>query len=97
MKVYTYNGTKVRLQVEEYRSNGSLAVAMYTVDGELYDIITTNLMHPMQSNDMAFIDANNHPGIGKWLQQRGLALPMYYSARSGFCEYPLYTFFSDKF
>ena len=97
MKYYTYNGTKVRLEKQEYRSNGTLAVAMYTRDGELYDVITTNLMNGMQSDSMAFLDTNNHPQIGEWLQRRGLALPMYYTARSGFCEFPLYTVFTSKF
>lgn len=91
MKYYTYNGTKVRLSKEEYRSNGTVALAMYTKDGELYDVITVNLMDGMQSDCMAYLDENNHPGIGNWLQKRGLAMPMYYTRRSGFCEYPLYT------
>lgn len=97
MKYYTYNGTKVRLQADEYRNNGSLAVAMYTKDNELYDIITTNLMHRMQSDSMAFVDENNHSGIGDWLVKNGIALPMGYSAQSGFCSYPLYTIFTSRF
>ena len=91
MKYYTYSGTKVRLSKEEYRNNGTLAVAMYTQNGELYDVITVNLKDRMQSDSMAYLDVNNHPGIGSWLQRRGLALPMYYTQRSGFVEYPLYT------
>ena len=91
MKYYTYNGTKVRLKKQEYRSNGTVAVAMYTKDGELYDVITVNLMDGMQSDSMAYLDVNNHPCIGSWLQRRGLAMPMYYTHRSGFVEYPLYT------
>ena len=43
MKYYTYNGTKVRLSKEEYRINGTLAVAMYTQNGELYDVINRQL------------------------------------------------------
>ena len=55
MKYYDYNGTKVRLQREEYM-NGTLAVALYTEDGELYDVITTNLNDSIQSDSMAFLD-----------------------------------------
>ena len=91
MKYYTYKGTKIRLEKQEYRSNGTLAVAMYSQNGELYDVITVNLQDRMQSDTMVYLDVKNHPGIGRWLQRRGLALPMYYTHRSGFVEYPLYT------
>lgn len=97
MKYYNYNGTQVRLAKEEYRSNGTLAVAMYTRKGDLYDIITVNLQDPMQSDSMAYLDTNNHPGIDKWMEEQGLALPMYVTTRSGFCEYPLYTICTSKF
>lgn len=97
MKLYNYHGKKVYLQKEEYRSNGTLAVAMHTEDGELYDVITTNLQDPMQSDSMAFTDENNHPGVGQWLVKKGLALPMYVNRRSGFCTYPLYTIFTSMF
>ena len=43
MKTYDYNGTKVFLQKEEYRNNGTLAVLMFKEDGELYGCITVNL------------------------------------------------------
>ncbi len=97
MKYYTYNGTKVRLQADEYRNNGTLAVSMYTQDGNLYDVITVNLNDMLQSKDMAYLDTNNHGKIGKWLEKKGLALPMGVTARSGFCCYPLYTIFTSMF
>lgn len=97
MKYYTYHGTKVRLAKEEYRSNGTLAVAMYTQKNDLYDVITVNLQDMMQSDSMAYLDINNHPGIDKWLEKRGLALPMYVTTRSGYCKYPLYTIFTSMF
>ena len=97
MKLYDYNGIQVYLKEEQYQNGGTLAVAMYTKDNELYDIITVNLMHRMQSDDMAFLDENNHAGVGKWLEKNGIALPMGYSVQSGFCSYPLYTIFTSKF
>lgn len=97
MKYYNYNGTKVRLQKEEYRNNGTLAVSMYTEDGELYDVITTNLNDMMQSDSMAFVDENNNNGIGAWLVENSLAYPMAYHRQSGFCTYVLYTFFTKSF
>ena len=97
MKLFTYKGTKVYLQAEQYAKGGTLAVAMYKQDGELFNVITTNLMDPMQSDSMAYLDENNCTGIGKWLERRGLAFPMYVSTRSGFCTYPLYTIFTSLF
>lgn len=97
MKYFNYNGTKVRLQAEQYMNSGTLAVAMYTQDNELYDVITTNLMDRMQSDSIAFLDENNHTGIGKWLEKNKLALPINVTRRSGFCTYPLYTIFTSKF
>lgn len=97
MKLYTYKGTKVYLKEEEYRNGGTLAVAMYSQDGDLYDVITTNLMDPIQSKSLAYLDENNHPGIGKWMERRGLAIPMYVNTQSGFCVYPLYTIFTSQF
>ena len=66
---------------------------LHTPDDESYAVITVNLMHPLQSDDMAFLDENNLPGIGKWIKENGLGLPMYVRAASGFCIYPLYTLF----
>ena len=97
MKYYNYKGTKVRLQAEEYRSNGSIAVAMYTKDGNLYDVITVNLCDGLQSDSMAYLDTNNHTGIDKWLEKHNLAIPMYVTRRSGFCAYPLYTIVTSNF
>lgn len=97
MNLFNYKGKKVYLKQELYSHGDTLAVAMYTKYGELYDVITTNLMHPMQSDSMAFVDENNHTGIGEWLEKNMLATPMHYHAQSGFCTYPLYTIFTSRF
>ena len=97
MKLYNYNGTRVFLKEEQYRNGGTLAVAMYTKSDELYGLITVNMMHPMQSDSMAFLDENNYEGIGDWLVKNGIGLPMYYSVQSGFCSCPLYTIFTSRF
>ena len=93
MKTYNYKGKKVYLQKEEYRNNGTLAVLMYTEDGDLYGNVTVNLNHPMQSDSLAFLDENNLPGIGKWLESKNLGISMGVNAHSGFCTYPLYMLF----
>lgn len=92
MKQYKYKGKPVSLRTDTYRNNGTLAVVMEHEDGET-DVITTNLNSPFQSDSMAFLDENNHPGIGKWIQKNGLGLPMGVQEPSGFCKYPLYTLF----
>ena len=90
MKTFTYKGQRVFLQKEEYRNNGTLASLMFTEDGELFSNVTVNLNHPLQSDDMAFLDENNLPGIGKWLEKNHLAIHMGVKVNSGFCLYPLY-------
>ena len=38
------------------------------------------------------INENNLPGIGAWLKKNGIASPLGYKQRSGFCQYELYSF-----
>ena len=45
---------------------------MNELDGEEYAVVTVNLNHPMQSDSMAFLDENNYPGIGKWIEENHL-------------------------
>ena len=42
--------------------------------------------------NVQFIDENNLPGIGDWLEKNGIAQPTGLKARSGWCEYPAYAF-----
>jgi len=93
---YTYMGDKVTLQKDEYRNNGTLAVSMNDKDGELYGVLTVNLNHPMQSESMAFLDENNMPGIGKWIERHKLGVFTGVKASSGFCVYPLYSIVTDN-
>lgn len=89
MKTYIYNGTEVSLRKDSYR-NGTVALVMETLDGELFDVATVNLNNPMQSDDLAFLDENNLPGIGEWIEENGIGFHTGLLARSGFCVYPLY-------
>lgn len=93
MKTLKFNNREVKLDFTTYCNNGKLAVQMVTVpDEELYGTITVNLNSPIQSDTLAFIDENNLPGIGQWLQEHGIAYPLGYRQRSGFCTYELYEF-----
>ena len=92
MRTYDYKGTKVTVEKGEYR-NGTVALMLNETDGELYAVATVNLCHPLQSESMAFLDENNLPGIGKWIEKNHLGMRMGVFAASGFCSYPLYTLF----
>ena len=70
-----------------------MALIMNELNGEAYAVVTVNLNHPMQSDSMAFLDENNYPGIGKWIEKNHLGMQMGVIAASGFCRYPLYTLF----
>lgn len=96
-RIYKYNGQEVYLEKDSYRNDGTLAVSMHLPDGELFDVITVNLRNAIQSDSMAFLDINNYPDIGKFIERNKLGAPMYINMRSGFCTYPLYTIFTDKF
>lgn len=89
-KFYNYDGCPVFLETAEYQNNNSLAVIMFSAEGELYDDVTVNLNHPMQSKRMAFLDENNMPGIGQWIEKNKLGSFTGVKACYGFCVYPLY-------
>jgi hypothetical protein len=93
MKTYVYKGHEVSVEKTEYSNNGTVALLLNDAEGELYAVATVNLCHPLQSDSMAFLDENNLPGIGKWIEDNHLGMSMGYLASSGFCRYPLYTLF----
>ena len=84
----------VMLVFDAYKSNGTLAVSLYTADcGELYDVITVNLPESSSlPNGVQFVDVNNHPTIPEWLVRNGVADQYPATARSGYCEYPAFRF-----
>lgn len=93
-KHYKLNGEMVSLFKTTY-VDGTLAVVIIDSEGETYGVATVNLKSCLQSSSLAFVDENNLPGIGQWLTENGVAQPMNYYERSGFCMYPLYTFLLD--
>lgn len=97
MNTYTYHRKKVNLVTREYASNKALAIAMCNMKGEVLDVISVNIPDGMANDSMTYLDTNNYPDIGEWMEKNGLAIPMYYEARSGFCIYPLYTILTSKF
>jgi len=91
---FKYRGRNVTISVEEYRSNKTLALMLHYDDGET-EVISVNLQDPIQSSSLAYLDTNNQPGIEDFIQKNGLGLPMGITTQSGFCQYPLYTIFTD--
>jgi len=93
MKTYSYKNRKVYIKYTTYANNGCLAVQMFTAsDNEPYAVITVNLCSLMQDESFAFVDENNLPGIGKWLEANEIAIPTGFIETSGFCRYQLYAF-----
>ena len=90
--------SKVVIAFGTYQRGGRLSASLYrcTEDGsftDLYDVITVNFVESqLLPVGAQFIDENNHPGIGKWLEKNGIARPLDIWIRSGFCRYPAYEF-----
>ena len=91
------------LCVDSYANNGRLYMGLLTFDKEMeywepWCDITVNI--PMTAltdrENCAFVDINNDPTIGEFLEQNELAVPTGRSARSGWVTYPEYRFDMDK-
>lgn len=60
---------------------------------EPYGTVTVNLPESgMLPYNVQFVDENNLPGIGAWLQKNGIAKPAGYLCPSGYCLYEAYSF-----
>jgi len=82
----------VNVQYESYNTNGTLAVLLCG-DEDFEEVITTNLPESILLPEMVqFVDINNFPEIGEWLEKNGVAIPVGICVRSGFCQYPAYSF-----
>ena len=89
-KKLTYHDREVKVSVESYQNNGTLALILVYDNGDS-DVITVNLNSIFQSKSMAFLDTNNYPDIETWIRKNNLGLAMNLTEKSGFCEYPLYS------
>lgn len=93
----TYN---VSLKQSTYTYNGRLAVMLVSWEndgGELlpcpFSDLTVNLPDAQVSDEACgFVDTNNLPYIGKFLEENNLARPTSRFAASGYCRYPEYRF-----
>lgn len=78
------------LMERRYR-DGSLAIEMLMPDGEPYGLLTKSLpgAQPLDGS-CVFLDENNFPSIGQWLESYGLGEPTNRACECGFCVYPEY-------
>lgn len=91
------NEYHIRLDYTSYRNNGTLALQMMDRIGpdeeEPFAVATVNLPESSRlAVNEQFVDTNNVPGIAEWLTCTGVATPTGRTARSGFCEYPVFAF-----
>ncbi len=95
------NGTEFEVVIKygTYQRGGRLSVSFYCCakDGlffDLFDVVTVNFVESQLLPARAqFVDVNNHPGIGRWLEENHIAKPLDIFIVSGFCRYPAYVFF----
>ena len=60
---------------------------------EPFGIVTVNLFESsLLPYNVQFVDENNLPGIGAWLQKNNIASPTGYHCPSGYCLYEAYAF-----
>ena len=92
---------EVKCSFASYRNNGALAMQLTCrPDGcpeqgfcVPYGIATVNLPESeLLPYNVQFIDENNLPGLGQWLEQNGIAYPTGISMPSGYCMYEAYDF-----
>lgn len=91
-KSYHFQGRKYAVLKGRYANNNTLAVLLFSEDGDFYCDLTKNLCNPMQSDTLAFIDEDSMPGIGRWLEENKIAKPTGCKANSENCLFPLYSF-----
>ncbi len=97
---YNHNGTlAVCMQshtrsLEEIEEMTRMGMSWEGADEmEEYGVVTVNLdSSDMLPLNVQFVDENNLPDIGDWLEKNGIAKPTGLMARSGWCLYPAYEF-----
>lgn len=92
---YSCNGT-LAFQLfasPERFSGGSNGSDLRRLFCEPFGVVTVNLPESgLLPHNVQFIDENNLPGIGAWLQKNNIASPTGYHCPSGYCLYEAYAF-----
>jgi hypothetical protein len=94
-----YGGdSEIQLEIQQYANNGRLAISMTTnEDGfpEPYGSLTVNI-DAAAPDYCAYLDINNLSNAEKFVTENGLGEFTGITARSGYCEFPLYMFNVNK-
>jgi hypothetical protein len=94
-----YGGdSEIQLEIGQYANNGRLAISMNTFeDGypEPYGSLTVNIDAPAQDY-CGYLDTNNLANAEKFVTENGLGEFTGITAKSGYCEFPLYMFNVNK-
>ena len=82
-----------------YALDDSLAIVIWDYSNgypERYGNATVHLgpgtRDEFQNDRCAYLDENGMPGISEFLTNIGAAIPLGFSSRSGYCNYPAYEF-----
>lgn len=83
----------VELSFDRYQSNNRLAIQAYNNEDGPIATISVNLPSEKISDPdhEFFVDVNNCPWAEDFLQENGIAVPVYAIGFSGWCAYPLYS------
>lgn len=79
--------------------NGAMAIRMDTIpDMEPYGVITKTFdgAEPLNAR-CVFLDENNFPGIGEWIEKNDIGVSTGRAVLSGFCQYPEYYISANDF
>lgn len=97
-KYYKLNNEMVSLTTGIYMFTGNTSLNATCDNGEPYGCLTVNLMDPLESPDLAFLNINLYGvDVEKFITENGLGKKVKgRDTKSGFLTYPLYRLNLDK-
>lgn len=92
VRLYDTDYNICNISIEKYANNNNIAIQLYS-DSEGYPepfaTLTVNLV-PLNSDKLAYIDANNCPWAVDFIKEYNLGTPTGNMMGSGYCTYPEY-------
>lgn len=92
--VVEYNGKKFLIKKGTYMADDSLALLLFTEDGEYERTLTVCLPSCIMGEtfNYAYLDTNNFPDAEKFVKKTKIGKFTGIYGYSGYCQYPLYVF-----
>ncbi len=92
--VVEYNGKKFLICKSTYVADDSLALLLFTEDGEYERTLTVCLPSGIMGDagNLAYLDTNNFPDAEKFVKKAKIGSFTGIYGYSGYCQYPLYKF-----